>query len=545
MAEQMAHDLRLPIVRIIEGSGGGGSVKTIETTGRANLPGRVGSNLPYYYTTTNLGAGAGRRARARLGRRARRGAAGGEPLLGDDQGNLGAVRRRPAGGRRADRPAASTKLRARRLGDPDALRRRRSRGRYRGRGLRVHAALPVLSAVVGVRVAAARPRPTTPSGGTSPCSRRSRATAARSTRCGPIVEAVVDKGTFFEMGRMFGRGMITGLARLDGLPVAVMASDPFFYARRMDGRCLRQDHPLRRPRRDLSPADRLSVRLPRLSDRAGGREGRDDPQGRARDGGGQPVERAVVHLHRAQRRSASPARSTSRRAAFRSAMPGCRRAGARCRWRAASRPPTAPRSTPRPTATPRSPRSRSGCNILRSPFRTAETFWVEEIIDPRDTRPLLCDFARLAEPCLERGRALQDTAVETQSLQNRVSAAQSFQALARWRPCFYRDLTGAEPEFVSKIKGRVLRNGAITGAGFSARSTLPDTCFTGVSRRGAVARRCFTGCFTVQLEPIAAMESWAATCPLWCAKRQRPARRGRPGADHHSRNYTLCERSCQ
>jgi predicted membrane metal-binding protein len=45
----------LPIIRIIEGSGGGGSVKTIETTGRANLPGRVGSNLPYYYTTANLG----------------------------------------------------------------------------------------------------------------------------------------------------------------------------------------------------------------------------------------------------------------------------------------------------------------------------------------------------------------------------------------------------------------------------------------------------------------------------------------------------------
>src|SRR4029079_13631380 len=28
-------------------------------------------------------------------------------------------------------------------------------------------------------------------------------------------------------------------------------------------------------------------------------------------------------------------------------------------------------------------------NKLRSPFRTAETFWVEEIIDPRDTRKLL------------------------------------------------------------------------------------------------------------------------------------------------------------
>ena len=56
MAEQMAHDLRLPIVRIIEGSGGGGSVKTIETTGAANLPGGVGGTRCYYYTTANLGA---------------------------------------------------------------------------------------------------------------------------------------------------------------------------------------------------------------------------------------------------------------------------------------------------------------------------------------------------------------------------------------------------------------------------------------------------------------------------------------------------------
>ena len=37
-------------------------------------------------------------------------------------------------------------------------------------------------------------------------------------------------------------------------------------------------------------------------------------------------------------------------------------------------------------------------NKLRSPHRTAEAFWVEEIIDPRDTRKLLCEFAELAEP---------------------------------------------------------------------------------------------------------------------------------------------------
>ena len=35
-------------------------------------------------------------------------------------------------------------------------------------------------------------------------------------------------------------------------------------------------------------------------------------------------------------------------------------------------------------------------NAVRSPFRTAERFSVEEIIDPRDTRPILCDWAARA-----------------------------------------------------------------------------------------------------------------------------------------------------
>jgi acetyl-CoA carboxylase carboxyltransferase component len=39
----------------------------------------------------------------------------------------------------------------------------------------------------------------------------------------------------------------------------------------------------------------------------------------------------------------------------------------------------------------------------QSPFRTAEAFLVEEIIDPRDTRPLLCEFAELAAPLRRPG----------------------------------------------------------------------------------------------------------------------------------------------
>jgi len=42
-------------------------------------------------------------------------------------------------------------------------------------------------------------------------------------------------------------------------------------------------------------------------------------------------------------------------------------------------------------------------NRVRSPFRTAEAFMVEEIIDPRDTRKLLCEFANLAAPLRRAG----------------------------------------------------------------------------------------------------------------------------------------------
>jgi len=42
-------------------------------------------------------------------------------------------------------------------------------------------------------------------------------------------------------------------------------------------------------------------------------------------------------------------------------------------------------------------------NKVRSPFRTAERFGIEEIIDPRDTRKLLCEFANLAAPLRKPG----------------------------------------------------------------------------------------------------------------------------------------------
>jgi len=59
---------------------------------------------------------------------------------------------------------------------------------------------------------------------------------------------------------------------------------------------------------------------------------------------------------------------------------------------AQSRQPIAPRLEAAPDRDAELRAIETRLNKLRSPFRTAEAFWVEEIIDPRRTRgPLLCE----------------------------------------------------------------------------------------------------------------------------------------------------------
>ena len=41
---------------------------------------------------------------------------------------------------------------------------------------------------------------------------------------------------------------------------------------------------------------------------------------------------------------------------------------------------------------------------VRSPFKTAEAFLIEEIIDPRDTRKLLCEFANITSKLRKKGK---------------------------------------------------------------------------------------------------------------------------------------------
>ncbi|PZF82372.1 acyl-CoA carboxylase subunit beta [Jiangella anatolica] len=218
-----------------------------------------------------------------------------------------------------------------------------------------------------------------------------------------VIEAVVDTGSFFELGAEWGRSMITGLARLDGWPVAVMAEDCRY------GGALTADA-ARKAEWFVDLAQTFHLPVVRLVDQPG------IPIGSAAEQAGtmRHAVRALSAVHQATvpwcsvlvRRVfgvGGAAHTNAARAQFRYSWPSGRwgslptlggvEAGFKARIEAAE--------------DPEAERSRIADRLerLADPMRTAEAFGIEEMIDPRDTRPLLCEFANLAAPLRDRGPA--------------------------------------------------------------------------------------------------------------------------------------------
>jgi acetyl-CoA carboxylase carboxyltransferase component len=213
----------------------------------------------------------------------------------------------------------------------------------------------------------------------------------------PIIDALVDKGSFFETGQMFGRSIITGLARLDGLPVAILASDPYHYGGAWTANACAKIV------RFVDLAETFHLPVVYLCDCPGFLIGLEaEKSATIRHG-----VRAMAAINQTSvpwctvivRNSFGvagaahvPAGRLAIRYAWLSAWWGSLplEGGIEAAYRAEID------AAPDPKAKLAEIEAR--LNALRSPFRTAETFWVEEIIDPRDTRRLLCEFAALAEP---------------------------------------------------------------------------------------------------------------------------------------------------
>ncbi|MCK8785962.1 methylmalonyl-CoA carboxyltransferase [Roseomonas sp. NAR14] len=397
MAERMAHDFRLPLIRMIEGSGGGGSVRTIETTGRANLPGGVGGGWLYHYTTGNLSV---------------------VPVVGLGLGSvagLGAARLASTHFSVMTKETASMFV----AGPPVVARLGQKLEKKELGGWEIQTKSGAIDHAVDSEeeaFAAARRflsylpssvhelPPVVPSEDERlrrdeklfkaiPRDRR------QVYKIRPIIESVVDQRSFFEMGKMFGRSIVTGLARLDGHPVAVMASDPFFY-----GGSWTADT-CQKVIRFLDLAETFHLPVVYLMDCPGfmiGLEAERTATIRLGVRAMAALNQTTVPMCTMILRNAfgvaavahQPAGRFSLRYAWLSARWGSLplEGGIEAAYRAELD------AAPDPQAALAEIEGR--LDRLRSPFRTAETFWVEEIIDPRETRPLLCEFAHLARPLL-------------------------------------------------------------------------------------------------------------------------------------------------
>ena len=219
----------------------------------------------------------------------------------------------------------------------------------------------------------------------------------------PIVEAVVDAGSWFEIGKAWGKSVITGLARLNGWPVAILASDPYHY-----GGAWTADAS-RKAIRMIDLAQTFQLPVVHFVDIPGFLIGKE-----AEASG---VMRFGTQALAAVRQSTVPWCAVMVRKAFgmaglaqRNGSPAfLRYAWPSAQWGSlpiAGGVEAAYRAVIEAAPDPAAKRAEIEAKLeaLQSPLRTAEAFGVEEIIDPRRTRSYLCHFADLAAPLRQPGR---------------------------------------------------------------------------------------------------------------------------------------------
>ncbi len=223
MSEQMANELRLPLVRLVDGTGGGGSVKTIETMGYTYVP----ANPAWDWVVANMGTvpvvALGLGSVAVLG--AARLVASHYSVMVDGISHMfiaGPPVVARAGQTVTKDELGGSDIHARAGAVDDVV---ASEAEAFARARRFLSYLPSSVYELPARVA-----PTD-----DPARRDAWLIEAvpRDRRkvydMRKILRALVDADTLFEMGRKFGGPVITALARLDGWPVALLASDPYFY----------------------------------------------------------------------------------------------------------------------------------------------------------------------------------------------------------------------------------------------------------------------------------------------------------------------------
>jgi acetyl-CoA carboxylase carboxyltransferase component len=211
-----------------------------------------------------------------------------------------------------------------------------------------------------------------------------------------LIKHIVDKDSLFEIAPHYGRSIVTFLARMDGYPVALISNDcKWFGGAQTTAGCEKMA-------RFIDFADTFHLPIIYLVDCPGFMIGPDTEK--------EGIERKAARLIVALTQTTVPGISIILRRSYgvAGALHGSisplnlRYAWPSGEW--GSLPieggvMAAYRSEIEAAADPEAKRLEleSKYKEFLSPFRTAEAFVVEEIIDPRDTRPVLCDFVRNAQ----------------------------------------------------------------------------------------------------------------------------------------------------
>ena len=396
-AERMARDLRMPIVRLVDGSGGGGSVKSLETERRSFVP----FNPGWEHVVANLatvpvvscclgsvaGLGAARVVTSHYSMMVKGTSqlfVAGPPVvarLGEDvdKETLGGSAIHTRNGAVDDEVA----------NEAEAFARARRFLSY----------LPASVDELPPRAETIDDDPGRRDASLSDAIPRDR---RKVYKVRAIVEAVVDRDSWFELGRFNGRSAVTGLARLDGRPVAVLANDPYFYAGGWTASASEK------VTRFVDLAETFHLPVVHFVDNPGFVIGTNAEKAATIRYGA----RALAAIYQATTPwcsvilrkvygVAGAAHQDASKLSYRFAWPSGNwgslplEGGIEAAYKAqleASDDPDALRAEIEQRLVAR-----------QSPFKTAEAFLVEEIIDPRETRPLLCEFAELAARVLRTG----------------------------------------------------------------------------------------------------------------------------------------------
>jgi acetyl-CoA carboxylase carboxyltransferase component len=397
-AERLAHELRLPLIRLVDGTGGGGSVRTLEQHGHTYVP----VNPGWDYVVNNLsvvpvvaaglgpvaGLGAARLCTAHLSILVEGSAqlfVAGPPVVTSGVGEQ--VDKEQLGGARVHARNGAVDLIA--ASESDAFSAIRRFLSYLPPS--VYELPPVLTS---------DDPPDRQAGELLDAVPRDR---RRPYLIRPILDAVFDAGSVMEIQR-YGGPIVTAFARLSGHPVGVVACDPY-----VAGGCLTVEGAEAVTRLvDLCSA--FHVPVVTFTDQPGLLIGtRAEQRATIRHGvraisavyqasvpGAEIIVRRVfgvggaglVNRHRLNRHWAWPSADWG-------SLPV--EGGIEAAYRADLA------QAEDPSALLAAIRAR--LDAVRSPVRTAERFGIEEIIDPRQTRPLLCDWVQDAYAVL-RGSAL-------------------------------------------------------------------------------------------------------------------------------------------